>query len=123
MDLNILSDITRTIDIISPVDAKPTGLKLTICSEENPAVKKTKRKIDNEKISLIGEDVTAELSERMSIDYLCSFVKGWEWDGDADFSGVKLEFTADNVRKVLSVGWIRRQLDLEAASIKGFFQA
>ena len=121
MDLNILSDITRTIDIKHPGTKEPIGLRVELVSQENPVYKAARRVILNERMKMEPDAVTPEFLENQTVSLLASAFKSWEWLGDACFNGEKLECTPANIKKLLGVGWIKNQIDLELGKVADFF--
>lgn len=121
MDLAVLDDITRTIEVLHPATKLPIGLEITLYSMENKAVKQAQRLIQNKRMAMKSEDVTAEILERQNLELLASAFCSWEWKGEATFKGEKLEFNKDNVMKVLSVGWIKDQVNIALGDTASFF--
>jgi hypothetical protein len=119
MDFGSFDDLTNTIEI--KVNGEPTGLKITVLSKESDAVKSAQRSILNQRMKMKEKDVDAETVEKQNRKLLAAGVVGWEWGGDSNYKGEKLEFTPENLTNVLKVGLIKDQVDDAIGDIGGFF--
>jgi hypothetical protein len=123
MDISTIAPVGRPIEIKHPATHQPTGLVLHLLPFTDPKVKAVQRKITNARLNRRNQKLTAEQIEANSIEIAMAAVSGWEWKGDASFNGQKLAFDRDNLRTVLSVDWIRSQVDEELGDESGFFEA
>lgn len=119
MDFGNFDDMTKTIDI--KVNGEPTGLKITVLSKESDAVKSAQRSLINQRMKMKEGDITAEAMEKQERRLLSAAVVGWEWGGDSNFKGEKLEFNKENLTKVLMIDLIKNQIDQGVGDIGGFF--
>lgn len=122
MDLTAIVPHSRKIEIRNPADGKGTGLFLEIVSQHDDRVKAVERATQNKVLRTRNRTLDADLVQDATLDKLVASVVGWEWTGNAAWGkDGKLEFSADNVRKVLSNTVIRQQLEEELADEAAFF--
>ncbi len=88
----------------------------------SPKVKAAQNRMTNERLVKRSHKVTAESIEENGTKLIVSAVDGWEWQDDASFNGAKPEFTEANLRAVLKIDWIRKQLDEELGDEASFFR-
>lgn len=116
---------TFEYEVTDPQDGTGTGLFLDLRSSSSDAVKAVSRKhidfISNQQRS--NKPVKVETLEKQVIEKLVASVADWRWEGDASFNGEKLEFTTENVRKVLEVDWIFDQVNKQVGDIENFTKA
>jgi hypothetical protein len=121
MDLASIKPSTVSVDVKHPGNSKPTGLVIDVGPADSPSVKKVRRRHNDKILQSRGRRLTAEQVERNQIEILAAAIVGWTWNGDAAWGGAKLEFTPENVEKVLAAGWVRSQVEEVLDDEAGFF--
>lgn len=124
MTMNLAEIVPSTIEveIRHPATGKATGLVITATSLDSEAVKKVKRQHANKMLRNRNRKPTAEEFEESNIDLLVAAIVGWEWKGGAAWTGgKKLDFTPENVRTVLAVGWLKSQVEEAISDEAAFF--
>ena len=122
MDLSTIAPSTVPLEIRNPGTGKATGLVLNLLSMESDAVKKVKRANTNKAINRRNRKLTADDLEENSLDLLVATVASWEWKGDAAWTGGKKpECKPEIVREVLSLSWIRSQVEEVINDESAFF--
>lgn len=117
----------RVIDILSPLDGEPFGLKVELRPPEAKERKAAERELQREGLARRGK-LTPEKLERNSLTLLYAGVAGWHWGNSRDggqltFEGKVPEFTEENFRKVMKkFAFIRNQIDREISDEASFFQ-
>lgn len=113
---------TRPFKVLDPRDDKPTGLILNLRPLTDPKVKRVKHAIQNKRLASRKFKVTSEQLESQTLEIHIACVDSWEWTGDSNWNGKKLEFTDENVREVLSNEIIKDQVDADLGDIAGFLE-
>lgn len=121
MDLNDIKAVEQEVEILSPRTKKPTGLVFIVNSVQSDEVQKVVRERNDAIIA--RRDVPDASTHGMNI--LRAAIVGWRWDGDATFEGEKLEFTPENVKRVLNSDagkkFIAPQLTAVVSDVDRFF--
>lgn len=99
MDLSTITPIERIVDVRHPATKKPTGLKLTVISDDDARVSAAKRRLFDA-IREKGEKLTPEEEAAFNVSIQLTHVVGWEWSGDANFKGSKPAFSVEALREV-----------------------
>lgn len=123
MDFADIKASTARVDIRHPATQEPTGLVVWLKPMSDPALKAIQRRFTNEALRHRGMKLTAEKADANRTDILVAAIERWEWNDEAEFNGEKPELTAENVRKVLKVEWVRDQLDEALGDEAAFFSA
>lgn len=122
MDISSIKvENTREIDILDPRTRKPTGIKVTIESYGGDRAKTVQRQINNKRLKLRNRRPTAEELEEETLMTASAVVVGWNKEMEMD--GKALSFTPENVRKIMSIPWIARQIDEAAEDEAAFIKA
>lgn len=124
MDLSAIKPDTLPVEIRHPGTGLRTGLVIECSSLESDAVRRVKRKHMDASLRMRNRKPTAsELEDRM-LDIYCASVVGWQWNGDAAWTGgKKLDLTPENVRAVVSTPWIRKQIEEAIEDDQAFFSS
>lgn len=115
-------ETTFEYEVTDPETGEGTGLFLDLRSTSSAEVKAVSRK----HIDFISaqqranKTVKVDVLERQVVEKLVAAVAGWRWEGDANFNGEKLEYTPENVRKVVEVDWIFDQVNKQVGDIENF---
>ena len=113
---------TFEYEVTDPETGAGTGLFLDLRSTSSAEVKAVSRRhidfISSQQRS--NKPVKVETLERQVIEKLVAAVASWRWEGDASFNGDKLDFTPENVRKVVEVDWIFDQVNKQVGDIENF---
>lgn len=123
MDLSEIKTTERVIEILHPKTDEPVGLRVSLLSINDPAMKAIKRRIQDEKTRLdrSGKILKAERIEENQNELIFGAMTGWEWY-DATLNGKKPDFNKASVIHVLSTNeWIVDQLSKEISDEKAFF--
>lgn len=114
MDLSSVKPAEIEVEIVHPGTGEKLGLVLRCVSPQDASAGPARRLLAerSQRKRGVGDDD--------AIEFLAALVRGWSW-GDADWNGVKLDFTPANVRTVLREPWIRIQVDQAIADDRAFF--
>lgn len=113
MDIDNIAPEIRTIEIVHPGTREKLGIAVDICSIDDPRMKTLRRNIQNKAIQLQqrGKSFTAEEVEENQINIAAAMIVGWNWYGDATMNGQKPEYSAKNVRAILTEKrWFLKQV-------------
>lgn len=121
MDISGINASTSPVEIRHPGTQELLGLTVHLRPMSDPKVKAVQRRFTNEALRKRNMKITAEQAEASRTDVLVSAVDSWEWAGDASFNGEQPECTAENIRKLLKVDWLRDQLDEALGDEAAFF--
>lgn len=139
MNLLDLKPSERVIEILSPKNQEPIGIRITLVHVDDPRLKKLKRQIQDEssRLSQRGKIFKAEQLESNIQEVVFTAMTGWEWynptgqKGDAGYDATRtLEldgdknppFTKANVLKVFEVlPWFLEQIKKELDNSEAFF--
>lgn len=120
MDLSNLKPVTSELEIKDPATGQPTGLVFEVIYVNDDRYERhSYERVIAE--SEGGEAPSYSQYKRRRVGQIAGACVGWRWDGDASFGGEKLEFSAENLRKVLSVNEIRDQVEKGLNDKKRFF--
>ena len=125
MDISTLIPTERIIEIKHPVKDENLGIRVNIISLNDEKMKQIRRKFINKRIELEkkGKSFRADDIEENEVDLLIASMTGWDWY-DAEFHGEKLEFNANNVKKVFrELPWFKKQVSEAVSDEKAFFQS
>lgn len=111
------------VELLNPYNDAPTGMFVTVIGPEAPKVKDFHRAKLNKRFADDAkgrtEPTTVEALEAEAVEQALTVCTGWRgvvWADDEP----PLEFTPENARRVLAVGFIRKQV-LAAANDLGNF--
>lgn len=138
MDLSEIKPVERIVEILHPKSDAPLGLRVSLRSINDPAMKAAKRRIQDEKTRLdkAGKILKAERIEENQNDLIYGAMTGWEWynptgkqgdegfdpNADLTFKGKKPEFNKPSVLMVLNeLEWVVDQLADAISEEKAFF--
>lgn len=120
MDISEIKEIEQEVHILAPRTRVKTGLVFIVNSVQCDAVQEIVRKRNDALLNRQSVD-----AEEHSLNILVAAVVGWRWDGDATFEGAKLDYSVENVRRVLNSKagktFIRSQLSSVIADTDRFF--
>jgi len=124
MDLKDIKPSGRDIVITHPGTEEPLNITVSVLSISDPAMKKIKRKIQDERLTLErkGKNFKSdEIEENRNILTL-SAMTGWKWGKDAKFNGEVPEFNRKNVLSVFEeLPWFRDQVEEAVSDESAFF--
>ena len=89
-------------------------IHITVVGMDSDRYQKIQREATNKRLKKaqhrgrVRLQVTAEELEQESIELLAKCILGWE---NIEWEGEPLKFSLDNAKKLVSVQWIREQLD------------
>ena len=125
MDLSDLKPMERFVEIVHPKTDIELGIKVSLLSINDPALKKIKRSILNEKnrLEARGKTFKAEDIEENTKKLIFAAVTGWVWDKNMTFKGDKApEFNSKNFDEVMKeLPWFSLQLEEAISDEKAFF--
>lgn len=125
MDISTLTPNERIIEIKHPATDENLGIRVTIVSLDDDKTKQIRRQFINKRLELEkkGKSFRADDIEENELDLLIASMTGWDWY-DAEFHGEKLEFNANNVKKVFKeLPWFKKQVSEAVSDEKAFFQS
>lgn len=121
MDLSTLAPVVRDVPILNPATNEPTGLVLRLRALSSPEVKAAQARITNEGLIRRRVKLTSDAIDENTLRIVIAAVEGWEWGGDANFHGEKLAFNEANLRAVLKLDWVYKQINAELGDEASFF--
>lgn len=124
MDLSAIKPVEGILEIVHPGSNEKLGIKVSLLSLDDDALKKVKLKIQNEEKTLgrRGKSFTAEQVDANTSLIAFTAMTGWSWENDASFHGDKPAFTIANVNKVFDeLPWFRDQITEKVGDTKSFF--
>ncbi|MER8806026.1 hypothetical protein [Mesorhizobium australicum] len=122
MDILAIQPSTINVDIKHPATGAPIGLQVECVSLEDDRVKVVERQIKNRALKGGRNTVTAEKIEDNTIEILAAAVVGWEWVADLTLGELKNPpLNKANAAKLLSLGWIAKQIDTALGDEAAFF--
>lgn len=121
-DLAEVTPQPREISILSPADGEPTGLVIRLLPMTDSKVKAAQNRNITEARARRSTKISQDVIEENGTRILVAAVEGWEWKGEATFRGSKPEFNEANLRAVLKIEWIRKQIDIELGDEAAFFR-
>lgn len=125
MDFSKLKYSEIVLDIKNPATGENLGLSVTLVSPDDDRVKKVKLQNDNERLVLLrrGKDFDAKKVDENVNKMLAACVTGWVWGDEAEYNGVKLDFTTENVMLLLKeLPWFKKQIEAVVVDDANFFQ-
>lgn len=122
MDLSTITPSTLKVEIRHPGTGEPTGLVIECVSLQSEQVKRVQRSITDKVLRSRTRKLSAEQIEENAVEVLAAAVVGWEWRDGATWAGGKtLDFSPANVRVVVGVDWLRKQIDEALGDESAFF--
>lgn len=123
MDILAIVPSTVTVSLKHPTTARPVGISLEIVSLDDDRVKQVERVIRNKALKAGRNNVTAEKLESHEMEILAASIVGWTWDGDVSLGDLKNPpLNRANVIKLLSLNWVKKQVDEALGDVGAFFQ-
>lgn len=123
MDISAIKPVERVLDIKHPATGEATGLKLTVCSLQDPRAKAVQRSQLDARLNKKAKHRSIAEIEREAVELLSSMVVGIEFTGKASWGGKKPEFSKEIVKEMLGHDWLRTQVDEFAGATEDFFEA
>jgi hypothetical protein len=122
MDLLSIRPDSIEVPINHPGTRKPLGLVLKCVSLEDERVKAIERVMKNKALRAGRNSMSAEKMDENTLALLCATVVGWTWPEELTLGDLaKPDATPENVRKLLSINWIAKQLDDALGDDSAFF--
>lgn len=122
MDLSTIKAVPRDVEILNIVTGEPTGLILTLRPLSSPEVVKVNARNQEERLRNRGRPLPPDKQKKNDQALLASAVQGWRWENGAAWgSEGALEFTPENVARVIASDFIAAQVDRELANESAFF--
>jgi hypothetical protein len=124
VDIASIFDYEQTfpLELVNPTTDEKIGITLQIRSAESDEAKKVQRSQIDDMLERQqrGKLIKGEQAIGRELDKAVSFVASWDWGGNT-YKGEALDFSAKNVRRVLSEqGWIFGQVTEAANSLRNF---
>lgn len=106
------------LDLVDPVDGKPTGIRLLVVGPDSETAHRARLKLSDELADLADADgrVSAEHRERARRNCLAAHVLRWEARED----GKDVPCSTAAVLRILKVHWVELQVDAFAADRRNF---
>lgn len=128
MDLSSVKPHTTTLHLVLPGTRKRIGLALELQSMTSDAVEAVDKAAFKERREMLerGEEPDAAFLERKGLDRYCAAVVDWTWEDDfegntGNWGGEQLEFTPENLRKVMGNDVVLSQVMAAAGDDARFF--
>lgn len=126
MDILDIKPSERIIEIESPRDKTPIGIRVTLMHLDDPRMMVFRRKIHDERARLLraGKIVKAEVEEENANELAFRAMTSWEWyNKDLKLGDTASpEFNRANVMKVFeSCVWFRDQIGVAIGDQDAFF--
>ena len=116
-------DRGHEIEIMDPLEGKPTGIKMTVAGPDSETQRKARLAMVDELADMADSDgrVSAEAREKARLNCLARCVLRWTIQED----GQSIPFTHANCVRVLTAGtWLQEQVDAAAGDRSPYrFQA
>lgn len=132
-ELTSITPQSRTLEILHPATNSPIGIRVTVCSIDDPALAQVKRRITDERMNLERKNKTLKAAdiEENRIKILMAAVRGWEWysptgneEDMPQYKGEVLEYKPVNVRAMIAdegIRWFSDQINAEISETERFF--
>lgn len=106
------------LELVSPFDGAPTGLRLWLAGPDSDAQRRARIALADELADMADADgrVTAEQRERARLNCLARCVIRWE----VTEAGKPVPFEHRNIVALLKVKWVEQQVDAFAADRRNF---
>jgi hypothetical protein len=111
-------DKGRMLELVSPFDGTPTGLRLWLAGPDSDTQKRAQVALADELADMADIDgrVTAEQREKARLNCLARCVVRWE----VTEAGKPVPFEHRNIVALLKVKWVQAQVDAFAADRRNF---
>ncbi len=112
-------DRGRWLELLDPIEGKPTGIRLLIAGPDSTVQARSRLKLSDDLGDMIDDEgrVSAENRETARLRNLARCVIGWEASED----GQPVAFGFDAVLRLLKAGrWVQEQVDDFAGSRRAF---
>ncbi|MDW9772722.1 hypothetical protein GOA89_13170 [Sinorhizobium meliloti] len=106
------------VELRNPATGEPTGLKLTVAGPDSLTQRRSRLQMSDELAELARADgtVSAEEREKAAVASLARCVLSWQ----IVEGGKELTCTHANIVRLLSVAWVREQVDAFAGNRANF---
>jgi hypothetical protein len=112
-------DKGRWLDLLDPIEGKPTGIRLLIAGLDSSVQARARLKLSDEIADMVDDEgrVSAENRETARLRNLARCVLGWEASED----GNPVPFGFDAVLRLIKAGrWVQEQVDDFAGSRRAY---
>lgn len=116
-------DSTHEYELTHPVTGEGINVFFELRSAQSDEAKKVQRAHLDANLSAqrANRKPNIQSVERQVLDQVAALVAGWEWNGQEYQKGEGvLEYTPENVRKVLQTDWIFEQVKKASEDISNF---
>lgn len=128
MDITKIAPSTFKLALKHPATAEFLGLTIELASTYDARFKTVERSITDKAMTkrIRGKTMKSDEIDENRIKLIASVIIGWEWSNADDgtpgsFAGEQLKFSPANVEKLLSVDFIRDQIDESLSDVTNFF--
>ncbi len=122
MDLLSIRPDSIDIAIHHPGTGQKLGLVLKCVSLEDERVKSVERVMKNKALRGGRNSITAERMDENTKLILAATITGWDWPEDLTLGTLtNPEATPDNIRRLVDIPWIAKQLDEALGDDTAFF--
>lgn len=129
MDITKVEPTSIKLRLIHPGNGKFIGLTVELVSTFDERFKTVERSITDKAMTkrVRGKVMKSDEIDENRNRLIGSVILGWEWSNDEDgepgsFSGEQMKFTPANVERLLSVQFIRDQIEEALSDVSSFFQ-
>ena len=123
MDFLSFKSTSAELEILSPKDGMPTGLKVFVLPPDHPNLKAVDKKYLprlTDKKGQINPDVAQDMLDAKAV----AAIERWEWSGDANLNGETPAFDRndDAHRGIVTQHWFREQITEVYEDTANFFK-
>lgn len=129
MDIAKIEAVNYSHRLVHPGNGRYLGLTLELAHISDPRFKAIERQLTDKALTkrARGKVPKSEELDENRIKLISTVVLGFVWENDADgkpgqFGGEQLKFSGENVLKLLSIDWVRDQIDEALAEQSNFFK-
>lgn len=118
-------DVGASLEIKSPIDGEPVGLRVLVAGYEGTRMKDRSRALVNDRLKA-GRPVkpSAESIETQNLDTIAATVISWEWAPGVTLNGEQPDATPEGIRKVFAVlPFVSAQIDAFAGGLANYAAA
>lgn len=123
MDFLSFKSTSAELDILSPQDGLPTGLKVFVLPPDHPNLKAVDKQYTPKIMDKKGR-IDPEVAQKMLDAKAVAAIERWEWTGDANLNGEAPTFDRndDLHRGIVTQHWFREQITEAYEDTANFFK-
>lgn len=123
MDFLNFKPTTAELEIATPTDGLPSGLKVFIFPPDHPNLKAVDKKYTPRIMDKKGR-IDPQIAQEMLDAKAVAAIERWEWSGDANINGETPDFDRNNDqhRAIVTAHWFREQITEVYEDTGNFFK-